>query len=121
MKFPNYFPKNFPPSDVHYEDIFLYRLCSANLCEDDFQSYYQMGKGNNKLEYYGLSMLSTLPAAKAYIKLPTLTNKKISGGNTLNDGVWKHTPSKMSSDHCTWWLNEEAQPWKRFKIIKEDL
>lgn len=125
MHYPDYFPENCPPNDCETTNKLLYRFCKGDIvCENDFLSYFQLGKKFNDIIGYGLSMLSSLEEAKNYLLLsPKLIKdkkfKSIAKGYTESDGVWKHTPTNKFASHVTWWLKDGAEPWKRFEIVED--
>ena len=109
-KFPDYFPKNCPPTDAVENEIQAYRICKSNpVAHSD--------------KFYGVSLFTDANEAKAIAKMPNHKNEFIAVGITKAEcGVVKHTPpySNPASSHITWWLYEGAKPENYFTIMEEN-
>lgn len=124
-KFPDYFPKNCPPTDAVENEIQAYRICKSNpVAHSDFLSYYELGKPIKSTDkFYGASLFTDANEAKAIAKMPNHKNEFIAVGITKAEcGVVKHTPpySNPVSSHITWWLYEGAKPENYFTIMEEN-
>lgn len=123
-KYPDYFPEGCPPSDAVNDEIEVFRTCinEDKVTSDDFKSYYEMDneRWKNNINAYGLSVMLKQEDCVKLMKLPGMRKKfkSIAKGKTYNSmGVIKQTPSKTYKSHYTWWLYEDAEPEKVFKIV----
>ncbi len=122
MKYPEYFPKDCPPSDAQSLEIEAYRGChNETVTRDDFKSYYELGKGSNKAEYYGVSLFTDFEEVKVMMSMPNFRRNHpfVAKGITKAEcGEIKYT-GKSHKSHITWWLYEDATPEINFQIVKE--
>lgn len=99
-----------PQDFLSWREIFTDKDCPANLSE---------------CQACGLSIHASLDDAKNLsLRIPRFKNMKIAKG-ILSEGLGriKHTPSKNEISHHTWWIPENTEPYKVFKLIdtnKED-
>ena len=105
-------PNGCPPEDIEVPDehkfVRLTHDINGTLTEDDLLTYSELYPdkdwGDKKFQSLGLSVNSTVEAAKRLLKLPYIRNNNLQGAAELclvpTDGVVKQTGKKT---HYTWW------------------
>jgi hypothetical protein len=125
--FRDHLPNNCPPEDASDASGNLYMLVNDSMIKpEDFLSKREKHRDKPPLEpnevecrACGLSvyteiseLLTTRSRHPGFRKM-----KPALGKLTSEQGVMKHTPSKDSPSHHTWWVTSDAAPWKVFKVI----
>ncbi len=110
MEWPDYFPTGCPPADAANVSGPFFRLVRDDPPRgEDFKTNWDLGR-----EYgppclrHGLSGFLTLDdATQARAVIPGFRRRRIARGALTPDlGKLKHTPTKTSNGHHTWWVPE---------------
>jgi hypothetical protein len=124
MQWRAHLPENCPPEDAVDAVGEFYRLISGTTPKAaDFLSYRELYPDREFLvpecQAGGLSIYPTLEGISGLIRrIPALRKKKKLAKAVLEPelGKIKNTPSGNDPTHHTWWIPEQAEPWKVFHI-----
>lgn len=132
--YSKHFPDNCPPSLSDIASGEFYRFIEKShetLHREDFLSWREENPhkdcptGVSECQACGVSIYASLDEVKSLpSRIPRFKNMKIAKG-ILSDGLGriKHTPSRRGKSHHTWWVPENTEPYKVFKLTdtnKED-
>lgn len=122
MRFPDWYPESCPPDDALPARGKVYRLvCAEGPQADDFVPLWQC-RPNHKYpdmcKACGLSVhRSREDAERLRSVYPTMRDKTIACGTlTPEMGVTKHTPSRISDSHTSWWVPCGTNPQMLFGL-----
>ncbi|RUT06554.1 hypothetical protein DSM106972_028110 [Dulcicalothrix desertica PCC 7102] len=127
MKFRDHLPHDCPPEDAKEASGNVYMLVNDNTPKpEDFLSKRE--KHQDKPPFEPNEVECRACGLSVYTEISDLLNtrsrhrgfrkmKPALGKLTSEHGVIKHTPSHDSPTHHTWWIFNEATPWKIFKVI----
>ena len=134
-KFPTYFPVDKLPKEAKEEEIEVFRACFYGFCSKSFLSYYEewkncksKPKGYNE-EYIGTYSMSCYEDIKDLNKMLRVfkihskyNNLVLSKGKTnIECGmILKAKDKNDSGSHVDFFLYENAEPIKYFKVIKDE-
>ena len=120
-----------PPKGAIEESLEVYRLTRQEnvIASTDFLSRYELDKNKGIVQkalldndiYYALSVYEDIDDAKGTMRKFPHKFKSICEGRTVaEEGCVRPTPSESCPSHRSWWLYEEADPVKDFKIVEEN-
>lgn len=121
---PDDLPRGCPPSDAITGPKLLFRLTvKPEINPSDFRTTKEEGKflSADPCQRCSISTLASEDAAKQHRKLiPNLRGRRIAKGVVPSEAGWlKHTPSKASYEHWSWWPAKGALRHSYFEIIDE--
>jgi hypothetical protein len=126
MNFPDFYPDDCPPHDCEdFKGIFYHFVTGQTDNPENFVPYavskrYSSIVEDDYCKSCGLSMLRTLEAAELYWKLPNLRKKNLAKGTLSSEyGKLKNTPSKISSEHYTFWSYDGVKISQFFEVFRE--
>lgn len=125
---PPHFPESCPPDDAQPTGGSFYRLVKADpAASGDFVSNLrrqQLGISGKKRKWSddcvaaALSIFTDLRDVEATrAAFGRTIGEVIAYGDITGDGVMKHTPSRTSGSHHSWWLTIESRPELYFRTF----
>jgi hypothetical protein len=129
MSYPKHFPDNCPPDECDVASDELYRFIKKTNkipLPEDFLSWREENPTKpcpatiSECQACGISVYSSLDdVINLPNRIPRFRKMKIAKGSVNSDlGRIKNTPSlNTGKSHHTWWIPENSEPWKNFKII----
>lgn len=129
MSYPKHFPENCPPDESDIACGEFYRFIKKNQVPlpEDFMSWREENPTKpcpaqiSECQACGVSVYSSLDdVINLPNRIPRFRNMKVAKGSLNCDyGKIKNTPSQNTGkSHNTWWILENSEPWKIFKIIE---
>ncbi|MGM3305219.1 hypothetical protein ACSQ6I_04400 [Anabaena sp. WFMT] len=129
MQWPDHFPEGCPPETAQPVFGNVYRLVDNNPSTyEDFRSWREQNinqpcpEGITECQACGLSIFTSEQGIRTALnRVPRLRKKKIAAANLTADfGVILNTPARNTgTNHHTWWIPSNQQPWKKFEIISD--